>query len=263
MADSTKKTCHPSEPRVWNQGGSYSFPGRRGLRHKYHEGHGGPESVTDLPPEALPHPGPSSSLDTGIRYPGRLGGFPQVPELSEGHSWSWGQHHWRPERLAASLVCGGAGAAVGVRLRGHRRERGVRQRSGRRKGQETEGQAHRATADVRIRPALTWENTGVLEEKHVPSSASLPDTFSTIFPPVTTSCMQLRRGALQRHPPHTGPPGPPTSPHPPSFSVSQNHLTKCSTRRGRNGSHKRSSESVSFFLIRLSICLANNSYEVS
>ena len=88
MADSTTKTCHPSEPHMWNQGGSYSFSGRRGLRHMYHEGHGGSHSVTDLPPEALSHPGPSPSLDTGIRYPGRPGGFPQVPELLEGHSWS-------------------------------------------------------------------------------------------------------------------------------------------------------------------------------
>lgn len=35
----------------------------------YHESHGIPYSVAELPPEAFPHPGPSSSLHEGIWWP--------------------------------------------------------------------------------------------------------------------------------------------------------------------------------------------------
>lgn len=100
MVDSTTKTCHLQSHTCGIKVEATVFQGGGGSDTRITKATGGPESVTYLPPEGCPHPGPSSSLDTGIRYPGRLGGIPRCLSWRVTHgaedNTTDGQRGWQP-----------------------------------------------------------------------------------------------------------------------------------------------------------------------
>lgn len=226
----------------------------------------------DLPPQALPHPrppGPGLPVDSGSpRWqppsPWGLCWDLASGRIPSGASATWGS--LKELRSSSGIPLPGPRGrwqhVAGLRL-GWAWQPGIQEE---RKEFVVEGtdlewqglkrQVRRSrytpTADVKICHALLCWNTRVLRERHVPGSVGCPDLFRAVL----TSCNHLSRTAEKA----------PTTDeaHLPFLFPYHRAIWPNVLHKGAGiAATKRYSESASLFLIRLSICLANKSNEVS